>query len=81
MLGLDLTYTMAILSTWLRLTFLEISIDKQWYIVRLGCISFDLKDSSESTTTKSFNLFHFHNSPYLVQFDFLFFNLYTKYKN
>lgn len=79
-MNIDLTFIMSILNYWMRLTFVEISIERNpiWYVIRLGGITFDYKDDSMGAS--DYNLFYFHSSPYLTQIDFLFFNLYTKFK-
>tara|TARA_B110000908_G_C10029662_1_gene346803 strand:- start:271 stop:519 length:249 start_codon:yes stop_codon:yes gene_type:complete len=81
MLGLDLTFIITILNTWLRLTFFEISIDKQWNILRVLGISFDRDSEADLVVTaRDYNLFYWHSSPYLAQLDIFFINVYTKFK-
>ena len=81
MISIDLTFILSLFNYWVRLTFVEITLDNKptpWYIVRLCGLSVDYKEDSMGAI--DYNLFYFHNSSHLFQIDFLFFNLYTKFK-
>ena len=81
MINIDLTFILSIFNYWIRLTFIEISLENEptpWYIVRLCGISIDYKE--DSLGCRDYNLFYFHNSANLFQLDLFFFNLYTKFK-
>jgi hypothetical protein len=80
-MNIDLTFTISILNYWVRLTFVEASLENTptpWYIIRFGGINFDWED--DLMGTMGWNLFYFHNSPHLFQIDLFFINLYTKFK-
>lgn len=80
-MNIDFTLTLSILKYWMRLTFLEASLENSpapWYIIRFGGISIDWKE--ESSLALDYNLIYFHSSPHLLQIDFLFINLLTKFR-
>ena len=80
-MNIDLTFILSIFNYWIRLTFIEISLENKptpWYIVRLCSISIDYKQ--DPLGGRDYNLFYFHNSPHLFQVDLFFFNLITKFK-
>ena len=80
-MNIDLTLTLSILKYWMRLTFLEISLENSptpWHIIRFGGVSIDWKE--ESPLALDYNLIYFHSSPHLLQVDFLCINLLTKFR-
>lgn len=76
-MNLDLTWGLHAFSWWIRLTLLELDIDKLWgFSFGLMRISLNKYDGAELERS----LLYINKTKYMTRFDFLFIRLIEKYK-
>lgn len=80
MTGINLKFNINLKKHWLKLTFFDLDVDRKWFLLHLGSISFN-KCKSLNYDSHQYNLLYFHNSIFLTRFDIFFIKLYINYKS